>query len=102
MIGNLQKRQKIYFLDRIELNKEYRGLNLSKQIFNCIVKTLNINSEYILLKAFPLQYESTGENFNEKQFLIDRKKLIKLYSDWGFIMIYNDYSTSIMIKDTEK
>lgn len=91
----------IYFLDRIELDKEYRGLNLSKQIFNCIIKTLNINSEYILLKAFPLQYESTNENFDEKQFLIDRKKLIKLYSDWGFIIIYNDYSTSIMIKDTE-
>lgn len=91
----------IYFLDRIELDKEYRGLNLSKQIFNCIVKTLNINSEYILLKAFPLQYESTGENFNEEQFLIDREKLINLYSDWGFIMIYNDYSTSIMIKNTE-
>lgn len=91
----------IYFLDRIELDKEYRGLNLSKQIFNCIVKTLNINSEYILLKAFPLQYESTNDNFDEKQFLIDRKKLINLYSDWGFIMIYNDYSTSIMIKDTE-
>jgi len=91
----------IYFLDRIELDKEYRGLNLSKQIFNCIIKTLNINSEYILLKAFPLQYESTNENFDEKQFLIDRKKLINLYSDWGFIMIYNDYSTSIMIKDTK-
>jgi hypothetical protein len=91
----------IYILNRIELNEKYRRNNLSKKVFDCIKETLNINTEYILLKAYPLQHESQNENFNEEQFLVDREKLIALYKDWGFTQIYNDCSHSIMIKDTQ-
>lgn len=73
-------------LEKIEIKDEFKGHKLMKSTLYRVLDYLNLTSLNValVLKAFPLQYESKDENFDFTNFKKDKTKLSKYYESIGF------------------
>ena len=79
-----------YALNKIEVNKEYRGLNIAKDAFDIALSVLNVTFTQILLLVYPIQFKYKEGIESELDFLEARSKLINIYKDWGFVSVSDD------------
>jgi predicted GNAT family N-acyltransferase len=75
---------KMYILDRIVVEKAYRGTGLAREALKKALDILNLDDHVIYLKLFPLQFENINEKFVDAEFEVAQKKLKKHYLKWGF------------------
>lgn len=76
----------LMILEKIEIKDEFKGHKLMKSTLYRVLDYLNLTSLNValVLKAFPLQYESKDENFDFTNFKKDKTKLSKYYESIGF------------------
>lgn len=91
-----------YYLSKIEINNDFRNQKIGTLIFELLMKTFDIyfkmSVEYILLKAFPLEYEgkySEDDPGINKVIENAEKRLFAFYERVGFRKISKKHSYMI-------